>query len=170
MTKLNLCFIILSNLFPIIICFQSSLPENLLTYPFTKGSWENNKNGRNSESTAFCRSHNFSPFISVTSKSTTNLLHSLSENNDHQNRFLSKSRTIGRPIALKMADPSNEKDGIEFVAADDGDALQDLFSRICDNEGLMTKEAVKKVPSIAQLLVSTFHHINEYLLPHDDFY
>jgi len=39
-----------------------------------------------------------------------------------------------------------------FVNAQDSEALQNLFSKQCDNEGLMTKDELKKVPLIADLL------------------
>jgi len=42
----------------------------------------------------------------------------------------------------------------EVVEAEDLEALQALFTKYCDKEGLMTKEEVKKVPPIADLLVS----------------
>ena len=48
---------------------------------------------------------------------------------------------------------SSDEDS-EFVEAEDFEALQVLFSKYCDKEGLMTKNAVEKVPAIADLLVS----------------
>lgn len=41
----------------------------------------------------------------------------------------------------------------EYVEAEDLDGLQDLFNRCCDQEGLMTKNAVQQIPAIAELLV-----------------
>jgi len=53
---------------------------------------------------------------------------------------------------------SNDNDDVpkadEFVEAEDLEALQALFSKYCDAEGLMTKDAVMKVPAIAELMVS----------------
>lgn len=44
--------------------------------------------------------------------------------------------------------------GDDFVEAEDLEALQSLFRKYCDSDGLMTSQSVQKVPSIAQLLVS----------------
>ena len=59
--------------------------------------------------------------------------------------------TAFRIRPLNLAASEAEED--EFVEAKDLEALQKLFSKYCDKEGLMTKEAVKKIPSIAELLV-----------------
>ena len=40
------------------------------------------------------------------------------------------------------------------MEAEDLEALQALFTKYCDKEGLMTKDGVKKIPPIAVLLVS----------------
>eukprot|EP00566_Odontella_aurita_P006230 CAMPEP_0113547204 /NCGR_PEP_ID=MMETSP0015_2-20120614/12227_1 /TAXON_ID=2838 /ORGANISM="Odontella" /LENGTH=612 /DNA_ID=CAMNT_0000447735 /DNA_START=294 /DNA_END=2132 /DNA_ORIENTATION=+ /assembly_acc=CAM_ASM_000160 len=45
-----------------------------------------------------------------------------------------------------------EDEEVEFVKSDDGDALQALFSKFCNEDGLMTKEEVRSVPVIAELL------------------
>lgn len=42
----------------------------------------------------------------------------------------------------------------DFVKAQDGEALQTLFAKQCDDDGLMTMDTLKKVPAIAELLVS----------------
>ena len=42
----------------------------------------------------------------------------------------------------------------EFVEAEDLEALQALFTKYCDKEGLMTKEKVTTIPPIEELLVS----------------
>jgi hypothetical protein len=39
-------------------------------------------------------------------------------------------------------------------SSQDGEALQALFAQTCDRDGLMTKDALKRIPSIAELLVS----------------
>jgi hypothetical protein len=49
---------------------------------------------------------------------------------------------------------SNIGGEIEYVKADDGEALQALFAKQCDSNGLMTKEKLRAVPAIADLLVS----------------
>ena len=41
-----------------------------------------------------------------------------------------------------------------FVDSQDGETLQSLYSKKCDANGLMTKEMVRKLPVIAELLVS----------------
>jgi hypothetical protein len=41
----------------------------------------------------------------------------------------------------------------DFVAAQDLEALQELFTKYCDKDGLMDKNAAMKVPAIAELLV-----------------
>jgi hypothetical protein len=46
---------------------------------------------------------------------------------------------------------ASEKD--EFVEAEDLEALQTLFSKYCDSEGLMTKLIVMQIPAIAELMV-----------------
>jgi len=42
--------------------------------------------------------------------------------------------------------------GDDFVEAEDLEALQSLFRKYCDSDGLMTSQSVQNVPSIAQLL------------------
>lgn len=44
------------------------------------------------------------------------------------------------------------KNDDEFVEAKDGEALQELFLKKCDEEGFMSKQAVQNIPVIAQLL------------------
>jgi hypothetical protein len=46
---------------------------------------------------------------------------------------------------------ASEKD--EFVEAEDLEALQTLFSKYCDSEGLMTKLSVMEIPAISELMV-----------------
>mmetsp|Transcript_9282 Transcript_9282/g.11725 ORF Transcript_9282/g.11725 Transcript_9282/m.11725 type:complete len:593 (-) Transcript_9282:76-1854(-) len=59
---------------------------------------------------------------------------------------------------LKMSQiDDNIKDnsyGTEFVKADDGDALQILFGKQCDEDGLMTKKTLVSIPAIADLLAA----------------
>jgi hypothetical protein len=47
---------------------------------------------------------------------------------------------------------SSNKD--DYVEAEDLPAIQALFSKYCDEEGLMTKVELGKVPPFAQMLVS----------------
>ena len=65
---------------------------------------------------------------------------------------------ITRPLHLAAASDgaaaASEGDDDPFaVEAEDLEALQKLFAKYCDQEGLMTKEAVQKIPTIAELLV-----------------
>lgn len=50
--------------------------------------------------------------------------------------------------------PSQEDESmVDFVKADDGEALQALFEKQCDKDGLMTKASLVSIPMIADLLV-----------------
>jgi hypothetical protein len=46
-----------------------------------------------------------------------------------------------------------ENNSLEFVEAQDLEALQTLFSKYCDGEGLMNKVSVLQIPAIAELTV-----------------
>jgi hypothetical protein len=50
-----------------------------------------------------------------------------------------------------------------FVEAQDLDALQQLFAKYCDKEGLMSKKNLEQIPAIAQLLVRTPVYATEYI-------
>jgi len=63
-------------------------------------------------------------------------------------------------LASKDTAPSSADD--EFVEAEDLEALQALFSKYCDSEGLMTKVSVMQVPSISELMVSSSSVRNEF--------
>lgn len=57
-------------------------------------------------------------------------------------------------LVRKMASEggaSNDKE-VEYVEADDGEALQKLFAKQCDGDGLMTKSALRATPAIKELL------------------
>ena len=45
-----------------------------------------------------------------------------------------------------------DSDEVEFVSASDLEAVQALFAKECDADGLMTKSALEKVPAIAEML------------------
>jgi len=47
---------------------------------------------------------------------------------------------------------SSNIEASDFIKAGDGDTLQALFSKQCDKDGLMTKEALVSLPAIADLL------------------
>lgn len=48
---------------------------------------------------------------------------------------------------------SADESMVDFVKADDGEALQALFEQQCDEDGLMTKASLVSIPMIADLLV-----------------
>ena len=56
---------------------------------------------------------------------------------------------LKRPSFLRMTSTG------DFVSADDMGALQTLFNKYCDKEGLMTKTSVLQITSISELIVST---------------
>lgn len=45
-----------------------------------------------------------------------------------------------------------DSDEVEFVSASDLEAVQALFAKECDADGLMTKSALEKVPALAEML------------------
>ena len=53
------------------------------------------------------------------------------------------------PLRMSTAGDSDE---VEFVRASDLDAVQALFSKECDADGLMTKVALEKIPAVAEML------------------
>ena len=57
-------------------------------------------------------------------------------------------------ICLVTALRSNSND--DYVEAEDLPAIQTLFTKYCDKEGLMTIENLKKVPPFDEMLVSFF--------------
>jgi hypothetical protein len=61
--------------------------------------------------------------------------------------FLPRLAVRGQPVGLGMSETQ------------DGEALQTLFAKQCDSDGLMTKDALSQVPSIADLLVRTSSQI-----------
>ncbi len=42
------------------------------------------------------------------------------------------------------------------MEADDMDAIQELFNKYCDKDGLMTKAALAAMPPFSDMLVRTF--------------
>jgi hypothetical protein len=44
-------------------------------------------------------------------------------------------------------------EGEDFVEAEDLEALQELFTKYCDSEGLMTRTSVMQLPAITELMV-----------------
>lgn len=63
-------------------------------------------------------------------------------------------------IALSMAATTSSSpspsSGVEYPPASDGEALQSLFSKHCNGEGLMTEKELRNVPAIKDMLVR--HH------------
>lgn len=62
------------------------------------------------------------------------------------------SLSLSLRMSNRGSDANGETNEIEFVKADDLEALQSLFSRECDEDGLMTKAAIEAVPAIAELV------------------
>jgi hypothetical protein len=62
------------------------------------------------------------------------------------------SHRVALLFASSQSSSSTNKE-LEFVEAENFEALQVLFSTYCDQDGLMTKNAVMNVPLIADLLV-----------------
>eukprot|EP00565_Helicotheca_tamesis_P004622 CAMPEP_0185730270 /NCGR_PEP_ID=MMETSP1171-20130828/9180_1 /TAXON_ID=374046 /ORGANISM="Helicotheca tamensis, Strain CCMP826" /LENGTH=578 /DNA_ID=CAMNT_0028399285 /DNA_START=409 /DNA_END=2145 /DNA_ORIENTATION=+ len=60
-----------------------------------------------------------------------------------------------RKMSSSSSESASEADNadIEYVEADDGEALQKLFAKQCDEDGLMTQSALRATPAIRALLV-----------------
>ena len=56
---------------------------------------------------------------------------------------------ISKPTLLMSSTSSDD----EFVSASDLEGLQKLFSEYCDDEGLMSKSSLQRIPSVSQLMV-----------------
>ena len=80
------------------------------------------------------------PFSSIRSRHSTSLVPSYMSNRDSSSTSSSTTR-------------SNSNNNKEAPQAHDGEALQALFSKQCDQDGLMTKDMLKSIPVIAELLV-----------------
>jgi hypothetical protein len=61
-------------------------------------------------------------------------------------------------LLLSASTEAGGGDSSFFSQAQDLESLQSLFARYCDKQGLMTRSALRKVPAIADLLVSTRAH------------
>ena len=68
--------------------------------------------------------------------------------------FIQKKKALIRVFMSKGEEDRNQNDVLDFVKADDGEALQALFEKQCDQDGLMTKKSLVSIPMIADLLVS----------------
>ena len=64
------------------------------------------------------------------------------------------SRKWKKSISLHQLYTASSSSDEVFVDSQDGETLQSLFSKKCDADGLMSKEMVRKLPVIAELLVS----------------
>lgn len=64
--------------------------------------------------------------------------------------FLHAPREASVPRFLTANEPTPD----EFAEARDGEAVQSLFAKYCDSDGLMTKATLQKIPAVAELLVS----------------
>lgn len=72
---------------------------------------------------------------------------------DSNNGFECSVRESNNQTPFSSLRMSADDDGVIFVKADDLEALQALFAKECDAEGLMTKAALESIPAIAELLV-----------------
>jgi hypothetical protein len=66
---------------------------------------------------------------------------------------------LKQPLLLLATSTSTDTGGGDsafFPLAQDLESLQSLFSQYCDKQGLMTRSALRNVPTIAELLVSAF--------------
>lgn len=57
-----------------------------------------------------------------------------------------------RNLIMRRSTPSDDEVVASLAKAGDGDALQALFSKRCDTDGLMTKETLSNLPAIKELL------------------
>ncbi|KAL3812034.1 hypothetical protein ACHAXA_008940 [Cyclostephanos tholiformis] len=62
------------------------------------------------------------------------------------------SMTVTSPGSSSSSSSSMEEDAMEYPPASDGEAIQMLFARHCDVEGLMTLDDVRNVPAIRAML------------------
>jgi hypothetical protein len=67
---------------------------------------------------------------------------------------LRSSREYPASLCLSSNNNDDDDDDDLFVEAEDFEALQALFARYCDSEGLITKKSFLSIPMIADLLVS----------------
>ena len=98
-------------------------------------------------------------------------------NNNHRTSALTRPAqwgTLWEPI------PSNpvfsticlkESKGGDFVEAEDLPSIQELFTKYCDQDGLMTKTSLDKVPAFKDMLVSSkcLHLSFESYVSNDEF-
>lgn len=64
----------------------------------------------------------------------------------------SPSLLLSASSSLEEDSQGGEDSSLEFVKADDGEALQALFEQVSDENGLMTKETLMSIPIIDDLL------------------
>lgn len=65
-------------------------------------------------------------------------------------------RRISSPLPSGGILPLMMMSNAEYPDASDGEALQALFSKFCNGEGLMTEDVVRNVPAIKDMLVSVY--------------
>ena len=68
-------------------------------------------------------------------------------------------RRISSPLPSGGILPLMMMSNAEYPDASDGEALQALFSKFCNGEGLMTEDVVRNVPAIKDMLVSVYTYI-----------
>jgi len=73
------------------------------------------------------------------------------------NRSIDRTKIItasSRNLIVRKSAPSDDEVVASLAKAGDGDALQTLFSKRCNTDGLMTKETLSNLPAINDLLSS----------------
>jgi hypothetical protein len=86
----------------------------------------------------------------------------LNNNNNNHHRTSASTRpgqwgTLWEPIPSDPVFSSiclKESKGGDFVEAEDLPSIQELFTKYCDKDGLMTKASLDKVPAFKDMLVS----------------
>lgn len=83
----------------------------------------------------------------------------------HQSLFMSQSSDS--PLSSTSSSSSTRTSNADAAPlAHDGEALQALFSKQCDDDGLMTKDMLLRIPVMQELLVCTVrvHSIVSYMM------
>jgi hypothetical protein len=85
----------------------------------------------------------------------------LNNNNNHRTSSFTRPAQWGTLWEMAPTNPifsticlKESKDG-DFVEAEDLPSIQELFTKYCDKDGLMTKASLDKVPAFKDMLVSS---------------
>ena len=62
-------------------------------------------------------------------------------------------RLESKPLVVLQSSNANKEEG--YVEADDFAAIQGLFNKYCDDDGLMTEKALSEMPPFSEMLVGT---------------